>query len=234
MFYNILTPDDQSFFNWNYTATECIEHLRQLTCSDDVDLHYLEEWVALSLETLSIEYYKNNHEAVAMLIEAIAAAMASIEPTRLSELSNHSFLLHNGLRALLSQSGLHPKPSSLIQLYRLLPVIPKGQNFDIHIMFQCFFGYGNVLNKWQENFENYAKDNDWTDYNALQLNTGRALIGGCLHKTHPLITQLDEEFKEYLLSTSDNPLAAEWFPWFFWFVRSKISPLLSNLNSSPS
>ena len=234
MFYNILTPDDQSFFNWNYTATECIEQLKKLTCSDDIDLYHLEEWVALSLETLSIEYYKNNHEAVAMLIEAIAAAMVLITPTRLSELSNHSFLLHNGLRALLSQREQHPKPSILIQLYRLLPVLPEGQNFDIYIMFQCFFGYGNVLNKWHENFENYAKDNDWTDYNALQLNTGRTLLEGRLHKTNPLITQLDEDFKKYLLATSDNPLAAEWFPWFSWFVRSKISPLLSNPNSSPS
>jgi hypothetical protein len=37
-------------------------------------------------------------------------------------------------------------------------------------------------------------------------------VAGCLHKDHQLIVQLDEGFESYLLSISDNPLAAEWFP----------------------
>lgn len=221
MFNDVLTPSDKAFFDWNYTAAECIEQLKQLRFSTDVDLSFLEEWIALSLETLSVAYYKQDDEIVVELIEAMSAAFLSVDPASLSKLQRYPFLLHNGLRAVLSQTQQHPEPNHLVQLYRLLPILPKVKTFDIHVMFQCYFGFANILNRWYERFDYYSKSGGWLEYNFLQLETARELVAGRMYKEHLFVEQLNEKFPKYILSIEDRPLAAEWFPWFLWFVLQR-------------
>ncbi|WP_201583326.1 hypothetical protein [Psychrobacter jeotgali] len=219
MFEEVLTPKDSAFFDWDYTADECIEQLEQLAYSDDTDLSFICEWVALSLETQSVAYYKQDYEAVANLLDAIASIVLLIDIKRLSE---YPFLLHTGLRALMSQTHQKVNTSYLLALYRLLPSIPDPKTLDIYVMFQCHFGFTHVLSRWRENFNHHANENGWSDYNAVQLDVGINLIKTRIHKEPALLTKLDEQFSDYILALEDSPLAAEWFPWLPWFISQEM------------
>ena len=219
MFEEVLTPKNNAFFDWGYTADECISQLRQLTDSNDVDLFFICEWVGLSLETQSVAYYKQDYDAVAGLIDAIASVVLAVD---IRHLSSHPYLLHTGLRAVLSQAHQKVDSDYALELYRLLPSTPCAKTLDIYIMFQCHFGFTHVLSRWQESFDYYVNENGWSDYNALQLDVGMALVNARIYQDHPLTTKLNEQFSNYIIAVEYTPLAAEWFPWFSWFISQKM------------
>jgi hypothetical protein len=236
----VLTPKnkDSAFFEWCYNADECIEQLSLLTqskYSDDdtsnTDLSYtsedvsnLSEWIALSLETQSVAYYKNEFEEVRKLINAIASVALSLaaSSTARTYLQDYPKLLNTGLRAILTQTQHKIDYSPLLELYRLLPKIPCAKTLDIYIMFQCHFGFINTLSRWQSDFNYHKQNNGWCDYNAVQLEVGIALITARIYKEPPLMTKLDEQFSDYILDLEDMPLAAEWFSWLSWFISQKM------------
>lgn len=235
----VLTPKDKdgAFFEWYYTADECIEQLSLLTQSKYSDnntgnneLSYtleevaiFSEWIALSLETQSVAYYRNKFEEVSKLINAIAAAallLAASSTTR-TYLQDYPKLLHTGLRATLTQTQHRVDYNLLLELYRLLPNIPCAKTLDIYIMFQCHFGFSNTLSRWQSDFNYHKQENGWHDYNAVQLEVGIALNKAHIVKEPALMTKLDEQFSDYILDLENMPLAAEWFPWLSWFISQK-------------
>lgn len=235
----VLTPKnkDGAFFDWYYTADECIEQLALLTQSEYSDnntgnneLSYtleevaiFSEWIALSLETQSVAYYRNKFEEVSKLINAIAAAallLAASSTTR-TYLQDYPKLLHTGLRATLTQTQHRVDYNLLLELYRLLPNIPCAKTLDIYIMFQCHFGFSNTLSRWQSDFNYHKQENGWHDYNAVQLEVGIALNKAHIVKEPALMTKLDEQFSDYILDLENMPLAAEWFPWLSWFISQK-------------
>lgn len=234
----VLTPKDSAFFEWCYKADECIEQLSLLmqskhTDSDagnnglsytSTDIAILSEWIALSLETQSIAYYKNELEEVRKLIDAIASAALSLaaSSTTRTYLQDYPNLLNIGLRATLTQTQHTVDYNRLLELYRLLPKIPSAKTLDIYIMFQCYFGFSNILSRWQSDFNYHKQENGWRDYNAVQLEVGIALTKTRLYKEHPLLTKLDEQFSDYILDLEEMPLAAEWFPWLSWFISQKM------------
>lgn len=220
VFEEVLTPKNNAFFDWDYTADECIAQLRQLTDSNDANLSFICEWVGLSLETQSVAYYKQDYEVVAGLIDAIASVVLSVD---IRLLSSHPYLLHTGLRAVLSQAHQKAESDYALELYRLLPSTPCAKTLDIYIMFQCHFGLTHVLSRWRESFDYHINENGWSDYNALQLDVGMALVKARINKEPALLTKLDEQFSDYILALEDSPLAAEWFPWLSWFISQNMT-----------
>lgn len=241
----VLTPKDKdgAFFEWCYDADECIEQLSLLTQSKysdnnagNTDLSYtskdvaiLSEWIALSLETQSVAYYRNEFEEVSKLINAIASATLSLaaSSTARTYLQDYPKLLYTGLRATLTQTQHKIDYNRLLELYRLLPKIPCAKTLDIYIMFQCHFGFSNTLSRWQSDFNYHKQENGWHDYNAVQLEVGIALNKARIYKESALLTKLDERFSDYILALEDMPLAAEWFPWLSWFVLQKCDRSIS-------
>ena len=233
-----LTPRGSAFFEWCYDADECIEQLSLLTQSkysgndaENTDLSYtsedvaiLSEWIALSLETQSVAYYRNEFEEVSKLINAVASATLSLasSSTARTYLQDYPKLLNTGLRATLTQTQYKVDYNRLLELYRLLPKIPCAKTLDIYIMFQCYFGFSNTLSRWQSDFNYHKQESGWHDYNAVQLEVGIALTKARIDKEPPLMTKLDDQFSDYILALEDTPLAAEWFPWLSWFVSQKM------------
>lgn len=233
-----LTPRDSAFFEWCYDADECIEQLSLLTQSKysgndagNTDLSYtsedvaiLSEWTALSLETQSVAYYGNEFEEVSKLINAVASATLSLASSSIARtyLQDYPKLLNTGLRAILTQTQHKVDYNQLLDLYCLLPRIPCAKTLDIYIMFQCHFGFSNTLSRWQSDFNYHKQESGWHDYNAVQLEVGIALTKARTNKEPPLLTKLDDDFSDYLLALEEMPLAAEWFPWLYWFVSKKM------------
>ena len=235
-----LTPKnkDGAFFDWDYTADECIEQLSLLTQSEyndndtgNADLIYtskevaiFSEWIALSLETQSVAYYQNEFEEVNKLINAIASATLSLAASLTARncLREYPNLLNTGLRAILTQTQHRVDYNRLLELYRLLPKIPCAKTLDVYIMFQCHFGFINTLSRWQSDFNYHNQENGWHDYNAVQLEVGIALIKARTYEELSLTTKLNEQFSDYILTLEDMTLAAEWFPWLSWFVSQKM------------
>lgn len=233
----VLTPKDSAFFEWCYDTDECIEQLSLLTQSEDSDINagntdliytskdvaIFSEWIALLLETQSIAYYQNEFEEVSKLINAISSATLSLaaSSTARTYLRDYPQLLNTGLRAILTQTQHRVDYNRLLELYRLLPKIPCAKTLDIYIMFQCHFGFSNILSRWQSDFNYYKQENGWHDYNAVQLEVGIALTKARIVKEPPLLTKLDEPFSDYILALENMPLAAEWFPWLSWFISQK-------------
>ncbi len=220
----MLTPKDSAFFQWGYTADECIKQLEQLTHriqsshNHHNHLSFINEWVALSLETQAVAYYQQDYKAVAKLIDAIASVILSLDSNHLQD---YPLMLHTGLRVILSQVHQMVDSNHILALYRLLPSIPCAKTLDIYIMFQCHFGFTHVLKRWRENFAYHVNENEWLDYNALQLDAGIALMKNPVYVEHAVIAKLEQQLPEYVLSIEDTPLAAEWFPWLTWFISQR-------------
>lgn len=219
MYDDILTPKDRDFYDWDYGTEECIEQLMLFINSVKPSVSFISEWVALSLETQSVAYYKNDLNTVEKLVKVISYTFLQLDPKSLQEFPS---LLHTGLRAVLCQSPKGVDASQLVELYRMLDPIPNAKNLDIHVMFQCYFGFSNTLSRWQSDFNYHKQENGWHDYNAVQLEVGIALNKARIYKESALLTKLDEKFSDYILALEDMPLAAEWFPWLSWFVLQKI------------
>lgn len=216
MFDDIMTPKDSAFFDWSYGADECIEQLDLLTHSAAPVISSVSEWVSLSLETQAVAYYQNDFDTVKRLIKAISSAVLAFEPKSLQDFPT---LLHTGLRAVLCQPPQEVDATYLVELYRMLPRIPTVKNLDIHVMFQCHFGFTNALSGWRTHFKRYMSEHSWQDYNAVQLNAGIAFINERLVADQATLTELEAQFPAYVVATEDTPLAAEWFPWLLWFVK---------------
>lgn len=215
MFDKVLTPQDSVFFDWNYGADECIKQLKLLTKGVTPVVPSVSEWAALSLETQAVAYYQNDFATVKRLIAAISSATLALEP---NDLKHFPFLFKTGLRATLCQPSEEIDTKHLIELYRLLPRTPTAKNLDLHIMFQCHFGFTNALSSWRAHFTRYVSEHNWNEYNALQLDAGIALVSE-RQTEQALIVALEQKFPSFVMATEDDPLAAEWFPWMLWFNK---------------
>lgn len=216
---DIITPNDSEFFDWHYSADECVEQLNSFMHSPTPVLASVSDWVALSLETQAVAYYKNELQTVKKLIQVIASVALAFEPSSLQEFPT---LLHTVLRAALCLPAQVVEVSRLVELYRMLPHRPTAKNLDIHIIFQCYFGFTNRLHDWRKNFKRYESESNWLPYNAVQLDVGIALVNEQLFFGQALITDLELQLPDYIMATETEPMAAEWFPWLLWFARNII------------
>lgn len=227
--FDILTPKDQDFFNWGYTTSECVRQLEKLVNDGEkASLAFCYEWVALSLETQSVAYYKKDYVSTEILINQIASLILSRDTYSLSDYPD---LIYKGLRAILSQTSQKLDADQISQLYRMLPLTPCAKTLDVYIMFQCHFGFTHILKRWRKNFDYYANENNWLEYNALQLDIAIEILNNNISNNYQLISKLDEEFLSYVISLEENPLAAEWFPWLSWFIFRKYSRMRSSWKS---
>tara|TARA_R110000850_G_scaffold276816_2_gene420445 strand:+ start:9466 stop:9747 length:282 start_codon:yes stop_codon:yes gene_type:complete len=83
MYDDILTPKDRDFYDWDYGTEECIEQLMLFINSVKPSVSFISEWIALSLETQSVAYYKNDLNTVEKLVKVISYTFLQLDPKSL-------------------------------------------------------------------------------------------------------------------------------------------------------
>jgi hypothetical protein len=216
----IYTPKDPDFFDWDYEPEECIEQLALILASTGSKSTLLADWVAISVETMGINYYKGNNQQVQLLSAGIAKATEKYTP---DELAVDDLLLCCSLRVLLCQPNTNIDINKLTELYNKLPAIPTPATLDVYIMFQCYFGATNALQDWKNNFERYEKEHQWCNYNKVQLVAGITYANDSESLDKSLLMSLEQELYNDILSLEEDPYASDWLPWLKWYIEEKMS-----------
>ncbi|MDA0128741.1 hypothetical protein OH458_11685 [Vibrio sp. MarTm2] len=185
----------------------------KLTQMETPSLSYNLEWIELSIETFAVEYSKSpSLPDNARLLESIAASFDRMSNRDLANGIEDNPQCQKAIADVIKATLCLPlSPDNLERinrLYSLMPRVPSLALLDAYIMYQVTFGYTNLLDDWDQNFERYSKTYGWNTLSRLQIDYGIALV----KKSVPINESLKQQLVEQIKISSGNsamPITAQ-------------------------
>ena len=200
------------FSYWPFTRDLCVEKLK-LTQMEPPSLSYNLEWIELSIETFAVEYSKSpSLPDNARLLESIAASFDRMSNRDLANGIEDNPQCQKAIADVIKATLCLPlspdKLERINRLYSLMPRVPSLALLDAYMMYQVTFGYTNLLDDWDQNFERYSKTYGWNTLSRLQIDYGIALV----KKSVPINESLKQQLVEQIKINSGNsamPITAQ-------------------------
>lgn len=187
------------FSYWPFTPDLCVEKLK-FTQMDNPALSYNLEWIELSIETFAVEYSKSpSLPDNARLLESIAASFDRMSNINLVNGMKDNPQCQKAIADVIKATLCLPispdKLERINRLYSLMPRVPSFALLDAYIMYQVTFGYTNLLDDWDQNFERNSKTYGWNTLSRAQIDYGIALVKQSFPANESLKQQLAEQIK---------------------------------------
>jgi hypothetical protein len=167
---------------------------------DNPALSYNLEWIELSIETFAVEYSKRpSLPDNARLLESIAASFDRMSNRNLANGMKGNPQCQKAIADVIKATLCLPispdKLERINRLYSLMPRVPSFVLLDAYIMYQVTFGYTNLLDDWDQNFERNSKTYGWNTLSRAQIDYGIALVKQSFPANESLKQQLAEQIK---------------------------------------
>jgi hypothetical protein len=187
------------FSYWPFTPDLCVEKLK-FTQMDNPALSYNLEWIELSIETFAVEYSKRpSLPDNARQLESIAASFDRMSNRNLANGMKDNPQCQKAIADVIKATLCLPispdKLERINRLYSLMPRVPSFVLLDAYIMYQVTFGYTNLLDDWDQNFERNSKTYGWNTLSRAQIDYGIALVKQSFPANESLKQQLAEQIK---------------------------------------
>ncbi|CAH7307341.1 conserved hypothetical protein [Vibrio chagasii] len=187
------------FSYWPFTRDLCVEKLK-FTQVDTPALSYNLEWIELSIETFAVEYSKSpSLTKNVRLLESIAASFDRMSNRSLvkgiEENPQCQKAIADVIKATLCLTLSPESLERINRLYSLMPRVPSFALLDTYIMYQVTFGYTNLLDDWDQNFERNSRTYGWNELSRSQLDYGIALVKQAAPVDESLKQKLEEQRK---------------------------------------
>ncbi|WP_133012429.1 hypothetical protein [Marinomonas flavescens] len=200
------------FSYWPFTQDLCVKKLK-FTQMDNPALSYNLEWIELSIETFAVEYSKRpSLPDNVRLLESIAASFDRMSNRGLANGIEDNPQCQKAIADVIKTAlCLTLSPDNLKRinrLYSLMPRVPSFALLDAYIMYQVTFGYTNLLDDWDQNFERDSKTYGWNTLSRSQLDYGIALV----KESAPVDENLKQQLAEQIKRSSENsamPITAQ-------------------------
>ncbi|MCD9496763.1 hypothetical protein [Photobacterium carnosum] len=200
------------FSYWPFTRYLCVEKLK-FTQMDNPALSYNLEWIELSIETFAVEYSKSpSLPENVRLLESIAASFDRVSNRGLVNAVEDNPQCHKAIadviKATLCLTLSLDNLERINRLYSLMPRVPSSALLDAYIMYQVTFGYTNLLDDWDQNFERYSKTYGWNTLSRSQIDYGITLV----KQSAPVDESLKQQLAEQIKMSSENsvmPITAQ-------------------------
>lgn len=200
------------FSYWPFTRYLCVEKLK-FTQMDNPSLSYNLEWIELSIETFAVEYSKSpSLPDNVPLLESIAASFDRMSNRGLANSIEGNPQCQKAIADVIKVTlCLTLSPDNLERinrLYSLMPRVPSFALLDAYIMYQVTFGYTNLLDDWDQNFERYSKTYGWNTLSRSQIDYGISLVKQSASVDKSLKQQLAKQIK-MSSENSEMPITAQ-------------------------